>query len=189
MILFWRVTDKYGAFSQWYPSEFFVVGHTYNCCEQYMMSEKAKLMNDTETFNLIMSETDPKKIKALGRKVKNFDSHLWDCYKKEVILTANLAKFTQNSELKKLLLGTGEEVIAEASPVDNVYGIGMAECKEAEDVTNWKGSNLLGYCLMTVRDMLRHGRDSYSEPGEYSKDYLPKIASEVEKEKSENGRS
>nr|WP_276312566.1 NADAR domain-containing protein [Pseudoalteromonas rubra] len=42
-----------------------------------------------------------------------------------------------------------------ASPVDKIWGIGLAEDHEFASVPQkWKGLNLLGYALMTVRDQL-----------------------------------
>lgn len=46
--------------------------------------------------------------------------------------------------------------IVEASPVDRIWGIGMAgNAPGVEDVTAWKGENLLGFALTEVRDRLR----------------------------------
>ena len=53
------------------------------------------------------------------------------------------------------LLNTKDRIIVEASPVDSIWGIGMAA--DNPNVTNpelWKGYNLLGYALMEVRDLL-----------------------------------
>ncbi len=47
-------------------------------------------------------------------------------------------------------------MLGEASPVDNIWGIGMA--KADENIYNperWKGENLLGFALMEVRDELK----------------------------------
>ena len=59
--------------SQWYIIPFTIEDITYNCCEQYMMSEKAKFFNDMETNDLIMNAFEPKDQKKLGREVKNFN--------------------------------------------------------------------------------------------------------------------
>ncbi len=68
-----------------------------------------------------------------------------------------MAKFSQNKDLKIFLLSTGNKVLVEASPYDKVWGVGLT--KQDENITdpnNWLGINLLGFALMTVRDMLRH---------------------------------
>lgn len=53
-------------------------------------------------------------------------------------------------------MSTNERVIVEASPVDPIWGIGMAsDDKDCNNPENWKGLNLLGFALMEVRDELR----------------------------------
>jgi len=68
---------------------------------------------------------------------------------------ANLAKFSQNPQLKAFLLGTGSRILVEASPVDKIWGIGLAQDNPAaENPKQWKGLNLLGFALMEVRQQL-----------------------------------
>lgn len=64
------------------------------------------------------------------------------------------AKFSQNSKLKDFLLGTGNSEIVEASPVDNIWGIGFSSYKAMENTDKW-GQNLLGKTLMKVRAVLK----------------------------------
>ena len=160
-IFFWGHSCKENiinksCLSQWYKSDFIIDDVKYCCMEQYMMAEKAKLFNDSETLNLIMDETDQKTIKYLGRIVKNFNSNIWDENKYNIVLKGNFAKFSQNNNLKDFLLSTNDSIIVEASPYDKVWGIGMKQDdKNILDVSKWKGKNLLGFALMEVRDMLR----------------------------------
>lgn len=77
------VTDKYvffwnGVFSQWYPSKFVIEGVEYNCCEQYMMAQKALLFNDMENHKMIMYSKSPNEQKGFGRRVKGFDKDKWE---------------------------------------------------------------------------------------------------------------
>ena len=72
------------------------------------------------------------------------------------MVKGNLHKFQQNEDLGKFLLATGDKVLVEASPVDAIWGIGLAQ--DHEDAllpSKWRGPNLLGYALMTVRDLIR----------------------------------
>lgn len=156
-VLFFRPTkNNKGVFSQWYPSVFSDGTYTYSTAEQYMMAQKAILMGDMETLSLILNETEPKKIKALGRKVKNFNEALWNREKYNIVLDASLLKFSQNEDLKNILLGTGNAVLVEASPYDNVWGIKMSETDfGANNPKYWKGQNLLGFALMEARYILR----------------------------------
>ena len=140
--------------SQWYPCRFTVDGHQYNCMEQCMMAGKAMTFKDFPTLIDILAEKDPKKIKALGRKVKHFDPVKWDEVKRDIVYKGNLAKFSQNPKLKEFLLSCGDVIFGEASPFDKIWGIGMRASEKAQDPANWKGQNLLGYALTKVKEEL-----------------------------------
>jgi len=155
-VFFWTPTGKNGKLGQWYPCSFTVDGHTYSCTEQYMMAQKAILFGDEEIFQEILSTDDPKKMKALGRKIKNFDPALWGANKCRIVYEGNMAKFGQNPEFKKLLLDTGDKVLVEASPYDKIWGIGLKDYQAAKvHPSEWQGENLLGFALMQVRDSFR----------------------------------
>ena len=81
-----------------------------------MMAEKARLMGDRETRALIMNTDDPREIKKLGRKVRNFDSRLWDSHKFDIVVNGNYHKFSQNPEMRDFLISTAGKVLVEASP-------------------------------------------------------------------------
>lgn len=153
-IYFWKTIDKYGLFSQWFISEFSIELVKFNCCEQYMMWSKAMLFNDTQTACKIMLEKIPRKQKSLGRKVKNFNPTIWEQNRERIVCTANYAKFTQNIRLEKILLSTEDKIICEASPNDSIWGIGTSE-KNAKQGAPWKGQNLLGNAIMSVRDIIK----------------------------------
>lgn len=160
-IFFWghRKGKKIGktCFSQWYEVNFEVDGHKYNCAEQYMMAQKAWLFKDFEIFGKILNTKDPKDIKTLGREVKNFDPKIWSEHKFEIVIKGNLGKFGENTELKEFLLSTGDKILVEASPYDKIWGIGMkVGTPGIDNPANWKGENLLGFALMSVRDELRN---------------------------------
>ena len=142
--------------SQWYPSLFTVEGVQYHCAEQFMMAEKARIMNDEETRMKILNSSDPQEIKALGKEVKNFSENKWNRYKAAVVIKGNFHKFMDNGKLRNFLLNTGNKVLVEASPYDTIWGIGLKE--DHPDCLNarlWRGSNLLGFCLMEVRKCLQ----------------------------------
>jgi ribA/ribD-fused uncharacterized protein len=155
-VFFWK-TDKHnmskGCFSQWQESYFRVNDYEYNCAEQYMMGQKALLFNDEETFERILSAVNPREIKSLGREVKNFDSKTWDEEKYSIVLNGNFYKFTQNTAMMEILVSTGSKILVEASPLDKIWGVGIAE--DNENICNpnyWKGKNLLGFALMELRE-------------------------------------
>jgi ribA/ribD-fused uncharacterized protein len=55
----------------------------------------------------------------------------------------------------KFLLSTSDQIIVEASPVDQIWGIGLAaDHVNATNPNAWQGLNLLGFALMEVRKQL-----------------------------------
>lgn len=144
--------------SQWYESAFVIDGITYPTAEHYMMAEKARLFRDENTLQMILSAWHPGEAKKLGRRVAGFDESVWAAHRFDIVVRANLAKFSQHPPLRRYLLGTGERVLVEASPVDPIWGIGMAETDaDAQNPNLWRGLNLLGFALMQVRECLRQG--------------------------------
>lgn len=153
---FWHEYDPSGVFSQWYKAPFEIEGIWYKTAEQYMMAKKALLAGDLQRYTLIMNEPDPAKCKQLGKQVKNLNVGAWDRCKEEVVYHANLAKFSQNEDALQALLSTGEKILAEASPYDTIWGIGMeASDPNSTKPEKWKGKNLLGKVLMKVREQLQ----------------------------------
>ncbi|MDE7476850.1 MAG: NADAR family protein, partial [Lachnospiraceae bacterium] len=147
--------DK-GCLSQWQSSSFFSDNGSYCCMEQFMMAQKAELFGDSDILKQILSCKDPKKIKALGQKVKHFDESVWSKTKYAIVLNGNYMKFSQNPQMKKFLLQTSDKILVEASPYDGIWGIKMDEAnKDAQNPLKWRGQNLLGFALMEVRDVLR----------------------------------
>lgn len=150
-VLFWG-----GWPSQWHPSYFVVDGVAYNCCEQYMMAEKARVFGDAESLRKILESDTPRAQKAFGRKVRGFNEARWNAVCRGIVYAANLAKFSQNDGLRKKLLATGGKTIVEASPTDRIWGIGLAQDDpRAQDPAQWRGTNWLGVALMQARGTLR----------------------------------
>lgn len=142
-----------GPFSQWAPSPFVIDMLRYNCAEQYMMAEKARLFDDVEMELAIMATTDPAEQKALGRSVRGFDSAVWDEHARAIVTRGTRAKFEQHESSRVALLATRGRTLVEASPHDRVWGIGLRrDDPRAQKRTTWRGKNWLGEILTTVRD-------------------------------------
>lgn len=162
-IYFWGHKSKgndiaKSCFSQWYPAPFILDNVRYASAEHYMMAEKAKLFNDIEVRKRIITASNPGSAKALGREVKGFDQAIWEQHRMDIVIRANIAKFSQNEELGKFLISTGNRVLVEASPVDKIWGVGLSEQdKEINNPLLWNGLNLLGFALMKVRSVLIEG--------------------------------
>lgn len=156
------MSDKYhffygGPFSQWYRSPFVEFDGTKYCtAEQYMMAKKALLFGDDEVFYAIMRTQNPSEQKALGRSVRNFDVGKWNEVAQDIVYTGNLLKFSQNEDLKKYMLDTGDKFLVEASPTDTIWGIGLGlNDPNLSRVSKWRGSNWLGIALVRVREEIR----------------------------------
>jgi ribA/ribD-fused uncharacterized protein len=156
-----------GIFSNWWPFHgkkdctaedlgrplFTLNGVEYNCSEQMMMAEKAKLFGDNEILEEIMKPIHPKAQKALGRKIKNFNENVWNKHARPIVYIGNEAKFLQNPDLLVKLLKTKGTTLVEASPYDSIWGIGLAvEDPLALDRATWRGTNWLGEVLTTLRE-------------------------------------
>ncbi|KAK3107123.1 hypothetical protein FSP39_011692 [Pinctada imbricata] len=143
------------VFSQWYRCNMVIDGIRYNCAEQYMMHQKAVLMGDKESANLILSSNNPREQKQIGRRVKHFKETLWNEKRESIVKKGNLEKFRQNKALAEILKTTYPRVLVEASPFDKIWGIGLRSTdKRAKIKKEWKGRNLLGFILTDVRNEL-----------------------------------
>jgi ribA/ribD-fused uncharacterized protein len=165
-LLFWghrapKAGVNKSCFSQWFEAAFTVDGVAYRTAEHFMMAGKARLFGDVETCECILAARTPGDAKKLGREIRGFDEAAWVAARLDIVTQGNVAKFSQNAELGAFLLGTGKQVLVEASPVDAVWGIGMAATDAgAQDPRAWRGLNLLGFALMAARETLRAARET-----------------------------
>ncbi|BFV59397.1 NADAR family protein [Kitasatospora sp. CMC57] len=144
-----------GSLSQWWPSAFAVDGVRYPTAEHWMMAGKARLFGDEEALGRILAARTPAEAKNLGRLVRGFDDARWAAARFDLVVAGNLAKFGQDPALRSYLLGTANRVLVEASPLDRVWGIGLAaDAEEALRPSAWRGLNLLGFALMEARRQL-----------------------------------
>ncbi len=157
MIGFFHENEKYGCFSNWYPAEFEYARNHYKNVEQYMMYQKVLMFHKYDLADKILKTADPYECKKIGRThFPEFDSELWNKTCKTIVKRGVKAKFLQNPTLLQELLDTGNKLIAECSPYDKKWGIGIDINDPSKyDVTKWKGANLLGRILMEIREELK----------------------------------
>lgn len=138
MILFWGAENDHGFMSNFYPSPFEAEGLIWPTVEHYFQAMKTL---DKKQWPVFAALDNPGKAKHHGRMVELRAD--WEAVRVEVMTTALRCKFKQNPLLLKLLLETNDKVLHEDSPYDFVWG--------------WQnnGKDLLGKCLMQVRDELR----------------------------------
>ncbi|GAU70075.1 hypothetical protein SSP35_16_00700 [Streptomyces sp. NBRC 110611] len=144
------------CFSQWWPAPFTVDGITYATAEHWMMAGKARLFDDAEAEQRAIAAGHPQQAKAAGRTVRGFDEKIWRRHRFGLVVEGSVHKFGGDPALRKFLLGTGSRVLVEASPLDRIWGIGLAaDDDRATAPERWRGLNLLGFALMEARQRLR----------------------------------
>ncbi|EFX02180.1 hypothetical protein CMQ_2229 [Grosmannia clavigera kw1407] len=127
---------------------------TFSAAEQFMMYCKAVCFGDAAVAWQILAAATPREQKKLGRQVHGFTDEAWDEVKLAVVAAGNAAKFGQSPKRRRLLLGTGTRLLAEAAPRDRIWGIGFGATNAMLNRDLW-GQNLLGKALMMARDELR----------------------------------
>lgn len=142
-IRFYKVRgQQYGPFANFSNHGFELDGRHWKTSEHYYQANKFDPNSDQ--YNQAHAAGWAGKAAELGRTLPGLVPH-WDEMKDDVMRCALYAKFTQNPELKTLLLSTGKEELIEASPVDYYWGEGK-----------WgNGKNMLGKLLMELRTQLR----------------------------------
>lgn len=154
-VIFFHEYDENGVCSNWYKSYFTIDGIKFNCVEQYMMYQKAMLFNNKSLAKEILAEVSPKNMKAYGRKVRGFDSSIWNRHKYNIVLTGVYNKFNQNEDLKQWLLETDTDYFVEASPFDEIWGIRLSPTDiRCLDTSKWRGENLLGKAILEAKQKI-----------------------------------
>ena len=154
-VLFWE-----GCFSNFYPCKIVRDGIVFKSSEHLFMYQKAKYFHDDETAAEILKADTPKEAKKLGRKVKGFNDRDWAYGREYAMRVALLAKFTQNEDLKEELISdkyNGLQFV-EASPYDNIWGIGYDTEHAFDVIEDFWGQNLLGKRINQGRDYIKYGK-------------------------------
>lgn len=155
MIIFHDVDKEYGLLSNWYLSDFYAEGICFSSVEQYLMYQKAVLFGDKAMAKAILGTNDPAVIKDCGRNVKPFNGVVWNGHRAIILYRALMYKFSQNTELRKQLLATGDKMLVEGTASDKIFANGLLRTDpDRFDMSKWTGQNLLGFALMEVRKEL-----------------------------------
>lgn len=136
---------EYDFLSNFYRCDVDVFGHVFPSSEHAFMSRKC---NDPDWIKRCTDRAvTPAKIKTDGRKVELV--HDWEDIKFSVMETVVRAKFTQNPDLLKRLVATGNQNLVEGTWWgDRVWGVCL---KSNPNI----GENHLGRILMKVREEIR----------------------------------
>lgn len=139
---------EYGFLSNFYECSVEYNGMTFGSSEAAFQAQKCVDDEDKIKFKYLR----PKGAKRFGKTVKLRPD--WDEVKVEVMRGVLKAKFTQNPELKSMLLATGDNELVEGNRWgDRFWGV----CKGT-------GQNNLGKLLMELRDDLRDAKSDDSTP-------------------------
>jgi ribA/ribD-fused uncharacterized protein len=141
-ILFYRVNEPYGAFSNFAPFPVKLNGRTWPTTEHFFQGQK---FAGSEYEHVIREANSPMTAAHLGRSRKLPLRRDWESARDNVMREALRAKFTQHAELRTLLLGTGDAILVEHTKKDRYWG----------DGGNGTGKNRLGQLLMELRAELR----------------------------------
>jgi ribA/ribD-fused uncharacterized protein len=129
----------------------------FECSEQGFMFEKCMFFEQYEMAEKCIKETDPKKVKEIGRSIPNFDKDRWDKVSFDKMYNICYSKYNFNKIAREELLNTGDKILVEASPWDLIWGVGLS--KNDDNILqeeNWKGENRLGKVLMKIRKTIRN---------------------------------
>lgn len=133
--------DNYFFLSNFYTCKLTYDGLTYFNSEAAFQAQKTLDRNERIKFTAVR----PGEAKRLGRRLKLRTD--WDDIKVSIMYDICLAKFTQNPELKKALISTGDMYLEEGNDWgDRFWG-----------TVDGKGENNLGKILMKIRDELKVG--------------------------------
>jgi ribA/ribD-fused uncharacterized protein len=105
---------------------------------------QAMKFTDAEYIEKIRITKTPKEAGNLGRNRNMKIRENWDEIKYEIMVEAVTKKFQTHKKLRAILLATGDSKLAENSPFDYYWGIGV----------DGSGLNMLGKILMKIREDL-----------------------------------
>ena len=131
----------------------------YCCNEQFYLSRQALSSDHKDVYEMIMASSDPVEMKQHSKLY--VPTSTWSENGDDVMKMGLVAKFTQNENLKLLLMNTKDQMLAEASDHDQYWGTGVSiSHKSAFDQSKWTGLNMLGKLLMELRDELINGSET-----------------------------
>lgn len=142
MIKFYSKTGDYGCFSNFYTCTFTYASVRYKSAEHAFQSKK---FAGTKYEKKVREAGSPMIAANLGRNRSFPLRRDWESVKDNIMREIIFAKFSQNSDLKQILLSTGSEKIVENTTDDYYWGCGESG----------GGKNMLGIILMETREKLK----------------------------------
>lgn len=155
-LVFGGIHSDFNELSNYYKLKEAIVvkKYSYKTIEHGFQHIKAMHFKDYPCALRILGCTSPADAKKHGNDVKNFDVNTWNRLKKEVMLELLRKKFARTTELADVLVGTGDKTLVEAG-MSRSFAIGIPlHSPQIFNETAWKGDNLLGKCLVQIRNEL-----------------------------------
>ena len=134
--------EKIKTFSNFSLQSFWLDDHEWKTSEHYFQAQK---FVNTEHLNTIKSAKTPLSARILGRSRKFPIREDWEKVKDDVMRKALYAKFSQNKDIKNILVSTDNTKLIENSPNDYYWGCGFDN----------SGLNRLGVLLMELRTLFQ----------------------------------
>jgi ribA/ribD-fused uncharacterized protein len=142
-ILFYRISEPYGEFSNFSPHPVKMNGQVWPTSEHYFQAQK---FIGTEYAEAIRQTKSPRIAARMGRSRKHPLRADWETAKDEIMREVLQAKFAQHPSLNSLLLATGDAELIEHTRNDAYWA----------DGGDGTGKNRLGQLLMELRSSLRN---------------------------------
>ena len=103
-----------------------------------------------------MLALSPFEARNIARGVKNFDDKVWRENGPKIVCQGLELKVGQHPNILRMLLGTGNKILAECAPFDTFWGVGFSlQHPHSLIPTRWTGLNALGQCWMKIRNLFR----------------------------------
>jgi ribA/ribD-fused uncharacterized protein len=141
-IRFYKVNEQYGCFSNFSKHGFELDGRYWPTSEHYFQAQKFVGSIYEEEVRQAKSPMDAA---IMGRDRNKPLRHDWEEVKDEIMKKAVLQKFETHTDIRDILISTGNEEIIEETTNDYYWGCG----------TNGTGKNMLGKILEEVRTILK----------------------------------
>ena len=155
-VYFHKIDEPNGFLSNWYPSDFEVDGMKFCNVEQYIMYCKCAVFGDFQAAEAVMATSEPAIQKLIAGKAKDYNETIWNGLRQVVLTRALIAKFEQNPSLRDALMKTENAYLVECARSDKIWACGLSLYDDArKDIANWCGTNILGFALMEVREILK----------------------------------
>ena len=155
-VFFHKPEEPHGYLSNWHVSPFDLDGKHFSSVEQYIMYNKCMIFGDEVSAKAVLATDDTATQQDIGRKAVGYIGPVWAGMRQMVVFRGLMAKFSQNEELRKKLLDTGDAYLVECAGSDKIWACGIRLNDDKRfDAANWKGDNILGFALMEVREILK----------------------------------